>query len=343
MVAWAEIPFWRSRAMDFSLPRPPSTVLREYVPGNLIYANGHRFVARRFRRDLPGAPDRGSQTSGGDRADMPFYEVSVERQAVRETRRGETSSLNGTVLQTMAVCDTDLIHTSHISDEEDLRFQLGVAIYGTELGQHAGGRAFRWGPQPVQLRRGVRLRLVNVGPAGAVESLRRGNSDGTPGQENRRAALGYPVCTVCGQSVSPLSDKQREDFRQKHGERCGHVPAGIGFHADVTADVLSLPACDSPETAYSLLEALRIGAAQVLDMHLDDLQILVVGHGDRDEVDALLWDPMPGGSGRLDQLCERFGEVARWPARSRPPVPACANRPASTACSRSATPTTTAI
>ena len=77
----------------------------------------------------------------------------------------------------------------------------------------------------------------------------------------------------------------------------------------MTADVLSLPACDGPEAAYSVLEALRIGAAQVLDMHLDDLQILVIGHVDRDEVDALLWDPMPGGSGLLDQLCERFAEV----------------------------------
>ena len=40
-----------------------------------------------------------------------------------------------------------------------------------------------------------------------------------------------------------------------------------------------------------------------------DLQILVIGHVDRDDVDALLWDPMPGGSGLLDQLCERFGEI----------------------------------
>ena len=39
------------------------------------------------------------------------------------------------------------------------------------------------------------------------------------------------------------------------------------------------------------------------------LQILVIGHVDRDDVDALLWDPMPGGSGLLDQLCERFAEV----------------------------------
>ena len=321
VVGWAEIPFWRTGAMDFSLPRPPATALREYVPGNLIYANGHRFVARRFRRDLHGAPGAGSRTGGG-RADMPFYEVSVQRQAVRETRPGETSSLSGTSLRTMAVCDTDLIHTSHISDEEDLRFQLGVAIYGTELGQHSGGRAFRWGPQRVQLRRGVRLRLVNVGPAGAVERLGQGSATGSSspgghanghaGQEGRRGELGYPVCTVCGQSVSPLSsDRQRKNFRETHAERCGRAPEGIGFHADVTADALSLPACDSAATAYSVLEALRIGGAQVLDMHLDDLQVLVIGHVDRDDVDALLWDPMPGGSGLLDQLCERFQEVVQ--------------------------------
>jgi hypothetical protein len=30
--------------MEFSLPRAPSVALREYVPGNLIYANGNRFV-----------------------------------------------------------------------------------------------------------------------------------------------------------------------------------------------------------------------------------------------------------------------------------------------------------
>jgi hypothetical protein len=30
---------------------------------------------------------------------------------------------------------------------------------------------------------------------------------------------------------------------------------------------------------------------------------------DREEVDAVLWDPMPGGSGLLDQICERFAEI----------------------------------
>ena len=286
IVGWAEIPFWRSGAMAFSLPRPPAVALREYVPGNLIYANGHRFVARRFHRELR-----------DERAETPYYEVSAERQAVRPSAHGEGSLLGGHVLRAIAVCDADLVHASHISDEEELRFQLGVAIYGLELGEHSGGRAFRWGGQAMQLRRGVRLRLVNVGTSAAV----RGDGD-----------LGYPVCTVCGQSVSPLSSEaQHRQFAEAHAERCRKPPENIGFFADVAADALSLPDCEDARTAYSVLEALRIGACQVLDMHMDDLQILVIGHVDRELVDALLWDPMPGGSGLLDRLCERFEDVAR--------------------------------
>ena len=286
VVGWAEIPFWRTGAMDFSLPRPPATALREYVPGNLIYANGHRFVARRFRRDL-----------GEGRDETPRYEVSPERQAVKPTRQRAESSLGGRTVTTMAVCDADLVHTTHISDEEDLRFQLAVAVYGLELGQHGGGRAYRWGPRPLLLRRGVRMRLVNVGASAAI---------------NGRGVFGYPVCTVCGQSVSPLSSaRQRDEFAKSHEERCRRKPGDIGFHADVTAEALSLPGCDGAETAYSVLEALRFGATRVLDMHMDDLQILVIGHVEREDVDALLWDPMPGGSGLLERLCERFGEVVQ--------------------------------
>lgn len=282
----AEIPFWRTGAMAFVLPRPPGFALREYVPGNLIYANGNRFVARRFHRDID-----------EQKAEMPVFEVSRERQAVKETNLGAPSTtLGAAVLPTIAICDVDLVHQSHISDEEELRFQMGVAVYGMERDQHNGGRAYRWGVQTVHHRRGVRLRMVNVGSTTAIERFDR---------------IGYPVCRVCGQSISPLSsERQREHFMQTHQERCGKPIIPVGFFADVVADVLSLPACPDQTTAYSVLEALRFAAARVLDMHLDDLQILVIGHVDRDEVDALLWDPMPGGSGLLDQICDRFEEIA---------------------------------
>jgi hypothetical protein len=281
----AEIPFWRAGAMDFVLPRPPSVALREYVPGNLIYANGNRFVARRFHRDID-----------EQRIEMPVFEVSVERQAVKETKPGAAASgLGGKSLPAISVCDVDLVHQSHISDDEELRFQLPVAVYGHERDQHNGGRAYRWGTQSVHHRRGVRMRLVNVGALRVIQ---------------RDDELGYPVCTVCGQSVSPMSsDRQQDHFETDHEKRCGRKPESVGFFADVVADALSLPACPDHKTAFSVLESLRIAATQVLDMHMEDLQILVIGHVDRDEVDALLWDPMPGGSGLLDQMCERFEDI----------------------------------
>lgn len=282
----AEIPYWRMGAMDFVLPRPPSVALREYVPGNLIYANGNRFVARRFHRDID-----------EQRAETPAFEISRQRQALKQTDVGGTPSSMGTVtIRTIAVCDVDLVHQSHISDEEELRFQMGVAVYGIERDQDNGGRAYHWGEQRLHHRRGVRLRLVNIGASNAIE---------------RHDLFGYPVCTVCGQSVSPLSsERQREQFELAHQERCGRRVDPIGFYADVVADTISLPACPDQTTAYSVLEAIRFGATRVLDMHMEDLQVLVIGHVDRDEVDALLWDPMPGGSGLLDQICARFEEIA---------------------------------
>jgi hypothetical protein len=44
-------------------------------------------------------------------------------------------------------------------------------------------------------------------------------------------------------------------------------------------------------------------------MEREDLEVLVIARAGSEEVDALLYDPMPGGSGLLDQLCERFKEV----------------------------------
>ena len=284
VIGYAEVPSWFPDHGDFTLPRPPSAAVREYVPGNLIYANGRRFVARRFRRE-----------PGEEREETAYYEVSTERQALRPSVRGEGSLLAGQSLPTISVCDTDLIHASHISDEEEHRFQLPVAVYGIERNQHDGGKAFRWGPQPVFHRRGVRLRLVNVGVSGDDEG--RG--------------LGYPLCVVCGQSVSPFSsERQRRKFREDHAERCGRAPKNTGFYADAVADALSLPECEDAETAYGVLEALRLAAARCLDMHREDLQILVIGDVVEDHKNALLWDPMPGGSGLLDRLLAGFGEIA---------------------------------
>src|SRR5699024_626686 len=50
-----------------------------------------------------------------------------------------------------------------------------------------------------------------------------------------------------------------------------------------------------------------LGAAQVIDMESSDLQVQVIGKMGTEEVDALLYDPMMGGSGLLEQM------IKNWP------------------------------
>ncbi|MCB2211767.1 DEAD/DEAH box helicase [bacterium] len=284
VLGMAQVPFFQMNSLDFDLPRPTSVALREYVPGNLIYANGHKFVARRFHRE-----------ADEERSEMPVFDVNLDREAVEESTTAVSGSLGDEQLRTMSVCDVTLVHQSQISDEEENRFQMPVAVYGREKGRHNGGVMYLWGEKQLSNRRGVHLRLVNVGSGPAIENKRM---------------LGYPLCSVCGQSVSPLSSEtQIESFLNNHEDRCGRKPENLGFFADIVADCLTLPEMSNRTDAYSVLETLRMAASHVLDMHLDDLQILVIGHIDRDEVDAVLWDPMPGGSGLFDQIRDRFKDV----------------------------------
>jgi len=44
-------------------------------------------------------------------------------------------------------------------------------------------------------------------------------------------------------------------------------------------------------------------------MHQEDVQIMVIGHYDSDAVDAYLWDPMPGGSGLLNQILQNLDRI----------------------------------
>ncbi len=83
----------------------------------------------------------------------------------------------------------------------------------------------------------------------------------------------------------------------------------MAFHADLAVDALSLPGCRSRAEAYSLVETLRFAAASILDMDRDDLHVLVLGRPDSELLNAVLYDPMPGGSGLLQRICERFGEI----------------------------------
>jgi hypothetical protein len=105
------------------------------------------------------------------------------------------------------------------------------------------------------------------------------------------------------------SKRQLDEFSADHRERCGRPTTSVGFYSDVIAEAFTVKGCADRTEAYSVLEAIRVGATRVIDMERDDLMILVVCEPGSDQVDATLYDPMPGGSGLITQLRERFADV----------------------------------
>jgi len=268
---------------DFKLPRPPANALREYVPGNLIYANENRYVVRQFHLEAQ---------------EPTQFQVDTVNEAVQEIgltgKGGGVSVMGASALPAVPICDVELAHVSRITDEEDYRFQLPVTIYGYELDRHGAGKRNDWGGQDVTFRRGVHLRLVNVGATRKVEGLQ----------------LGYPVSLVTGQSRSPFSSQREiEEFAKMQEERYGKKLLHVGFYADSVSDCLALPGLSGRAEAYSVLEALRVGMSQVLEMEREDVGVLVIGEVGLGQVTGILYDPMPGGSGLLEQACERWDEV----------------------------------
>lgn len=281
------------RAPKFVLGRPSAVGIREYVPGNLLYANNRRFYTSRF------------QFGTGDQLNERSFIVDPARQLLLE-RPGATG-LSATRLDFVPACDVDLTQRSLISDDEDARFMMPVAILIREEGVFGAGRAYRWGAKTLDWRPQVHLLVGNVGEARLA----------------LRNQLGYLTCKVCGQTQSPYATAAEAlRFEKGHQKRCAAMPQRIGVYARIVSDCLRLHECSRVE-AYSVGEALRIAGSRVLEMEVDDLELAAVPiEGKDDVVDLLLVDPMPGGSGLLQQMIENWGSLVESAAEVARECPA---------------------
>jgi len=122
--------------------------------------------------------------------------------------------------------------------------------------------------------------------------------------------VGFPICPKCGETRSPFaSEAELEKFRESHREYCrvADIP-WTALHVDIPSDVLIVGPFPELADGINVIEALRIGAQMVLDMGDSE----VAGFVDTDEGGshwAVLYDPMPGGSGFLPQICKYWKVV----------------------------------
>lgn len=265
------------RAANFVLGRTSAVGIREFIPGNLLYANNRRFYTSHF------------QFGTGDELPERSFIVDPARQLLVEQAGG--TGMGAQRMEFIPACDVSLAQRSLISDEEDTRFMMPVTVLIREEGVYGEGQAYQWGSRSLDWRPQVYLLAANVGEARLVQ----------------RGVMGYLTCKVCGQARSPYaSQAEVAKFLESHSKRCGTAPKRLGVYARTVADCVRLQGC-SRVGAYSVGEALRIGASRVLEMETEDVHLATVPvEGQDDTVDLLLIDPMPGGSGLLQQMIEAW-------------------------------------
>jgi len=268
----------------FELSRASATALREFVPGNRLYANrGSFYVARYHLR-------------ADESAVLQQLRVNPTKGIVMDA---STSAGYGQEddfeIQALPLTDLDLAHEGRITEEESLRFAMPVTILGRLRRPHRGGKAYKVGDTEMHHIHGRSIELVNVGEAGRV----------------RKGLLGHLICTVCGAAQTPYTvDKRIEQFVKIHLERCGKAPLWIALTVQADVDLLQFHDMTSVAAAVNIGESLRTAAAQLLDMGPDDLQILIIGKPEGKN-DLLVYDPMPGGSGLLEQMLARWEELVQ--------------------------------
>ena len=138
----------------FDLSRSNVVALREFVPGNRLYANRGSFYVARYHlgadeaariRTLRVDPAKGYVT---DHAGDPSY--------------GQTG---GVAIDALPLTDLDLAHESRITEDENLRFSMPVSVLGRLRKRNRGGKAFKIGDYEVNHLHGQGIELVNLGEA----------------------------------------------------------------------------------------------------------------------------------------------------------------------------------
>jgi len=272
---------------EFPLGRAASMAVREFVPGNKLYANRGQFRLERYQ--FPAEADALEPVEC-------IVDTDPEHPLVRERGTAQAGYASDTVadLLVLPISDCQLGYSSRIHDQELDRFRLPVTVLGYMRNLHRGGENLSLGDLQVQHLRGQAVKLVNVGPS---EKFREGE-------------IGYRVCGACGAVRSPFESvetmRKFEEFHRVHWPKIA-MPIGLGADVEVDGWRIRSTRWHDLSPLASFAEAIRRGASRILEMNEEDLQLLPLPVPEAMEI--FLYDPMPGGSGLLDQLRKRWEEV----------------------------------
>ena len=252
----------QSGPQSFDLSRSDVIALREFIPGNRLYANRGSFYVARYHM------------GADDTARIRTLRVDPLKGYITE-HAGDASygQTGGVPIDALPLTDLDLAHESRITEDENLRFSMPVTVLGRLRKRCRGGKAFKIGDQDISYLRGQGIELVNLGEAGRV----------------KQGQLGHWICSICGAAKSPYAvPTEIAQFLKIHKERCGKDVTRLALSIQAEVDMLRFHDVEGEAEGINVGEALRTAATRLLDMGLEDLQLLLVRKPD-DKLDLLIY------------------------------------------------------
>ena len=296
--------------------RAAAIAIEEFAPGNYVYANGHKL--RSIRVLYPGG--HGTATHARSDAEASgrleaFHFCPQCDEAVESGRntcpRCETAL--GPAVDVVFVDAFEAEENLRITSEEESRQRLVFDRREYLIAEPTlPCRLYPYALHPVEL---LSLAEILVTNWGALDS-RLG--------EGRQ----FWLCPDCGRHLpyepsEPTSARHAQRWRKQHARFCKGEPKRLVLAHRFQADclVLSVPGRQDTQTVgrqplsptvITLAEALRAGAARLLQLEPDELGVFVRRWISDSPVEQIVfYETVPGGAGYLEEMAERLPEVAR--------------------------------
>ncbi|MBW2703779.1 MAG: DEAD/DEAH box helicase [Deltaproteobacteria bacterium] len=273
------------------ITRPAPVALRELTSANFVYANKQVMrVTKLHLESSAGDEDAGHAAMQQTMAHDPEHN-RIYAQQDQKTEGGGTQAHQ--VFTSFELSDVEMARREDINDREKGRRRVGFKVLSLDMGSHGGGRWGKVANVEAKFLEQHHIRLVNLGVGKRKDEL-----------------LLFPLCKACGATRSPFATEgEIQRFTETHQKFHGvDRVEKVALHVDLVSDTLELGPFKEYASAANLFESIRIGARYVLDMGANEIdgEVICDEHGDHH---ALLYDPMPGGSGFLPQIIEYWDAV----------------------------------
>jgi len=183
-----------------------------------------------------------------------------------------------------------------IDDRKMFRRRVAFNIYGLPIHDHHGGEAGKISQKDFMHLLNQKLCLINIGPTRILSR-----------DLNK---MGFPLCPVCGAVRDPfMSDAEIERFVESHRKSCSiNNIKRVALKTEFRSETLRLGPYDEHGQTVNILEGLRLGASEVLEMGKTEVEGFIETDSNEKRW-IVFYDPVPGGSGFIPQIMKYWNSI----------------------------------